>query len=397
MNIQENPYVSDLAKRIKGSKTRYYSELAAKFDDAVSFAVGEPDFTTPRHIINAAAQKLLEGETHYAPNPGIRALREAIAEHYNRKHANQRLTGDNVVVTSGTQEANLLAMMMFLGPGDEVAVPAPHYLSYLSQLQIVRAKPNCVQTSEADGYALHPDALEAAITPRTRAILINSPCNPTGAVLSRAELEAVCRAARAHKIGIISDETYSDLVYTPFTSILDVTEPDSRLIYCSGFSKSYAMTGWRLGYAIASEEMALAIRHLHENNASCSNVALQYGAVEALAHGAADVERMRGEYEKRRDLICGLLDEIDGLRYVLPKGAFYVFVNIRKTGLGSVEFAERLLEQFHTVVAPGTAFGAAGEGYIRLSYATSEENIRAGMGRIADFVASVREKQAAAL
>lgn len=388
MNIKENPYVSDIAKVIEGSKTRYYSELASKYSDAISFAIGEPDFTTPQHIIEVAAQKLIEGATHYAPNPGIWSLREAIAEHYNKRHGNQQLSGDNVVVTNGTQEANLLAMMMFLNPGDEVVVPTPNYISYISQFQILHLQPSYVLTGEEDGYELHMEALEAAITPKTKAILLNSPCNPTGAILSRESLESLVEIARSHGIGIISDETYSDIVYKPFTSILDIMEMDDSLIYCSGFSKSYAMTGWRLGYAIGTKEVALAIRQLHENNTSCTNIALQYGAIEALKNGALDVERMRSEYEKRRNLICSLLDEIDDLEYVLPNGTFYVFVNIRKTGLKSIEFVERCLQQEHTVVAPGTAFGEAGEGYIRLSFAVSEELICKGMKRIADFVAS---------
>lgn len=390
MNIKENPFVSDIAKSIEGSKTRYYSELSAKYSDAISFAIGEPDFVTPEHIIRVAAQKLLDGETHYAPNPGIYPLRQAIADHYNRKHGIQSFTGDNVVVTSGTQEANLLAMMMFFNPGDEVVLPTPNYISYTPQLRMMHVKPNYVLTKPEEGYEIKPSALRAAITDRTKAILINSPCNPTGALISRGSLEAIVGIAREYGIGIISDETYSDLVYAPYTSILDVMPMDEHLIYCSGFSKSYAMTGWRLGYAIATKEMALAIRQLHENNASCSNTALQYGAIEALEHGANDVQYMRNAYETRRNLICSLLDQIDGLSYVLPQGAFYVFVDIRSTGLKSLEFVEQLLEQQHTVVAPGTAFGAAGEGFIRLSYATSEEKIRAGMKRIADFIASLK-------
>lgn len=262
---------------------------------------------------------------------------------------------------------------------------------YIPQLQILHVKPNYVLTREEEGYTLKAEALEAAITPKTKAILLNSPCNPTGTVLGKKALEEIVEIARKHKIGIISDETYSEIVYEPFTSILDVMEMDDSLIYCSGFSKSYAMTGWRLGYAIATKEMALAIRQLHENNASCSNVALQYGAIEAIENGADDVEMMRREYEKRRNVICSMLNEIDGLSFAVPKGAFYVFVNIKSTGLSSIEFVEQLLEKYHTVVAPGTTFGEAGEGYIRLSYATSEENIRAGMKRIADFVKSLKK------
>lgn len=389
MNIKENPYVSDIARVIQGSKTRYYTELAAKFDDTISFAIGEPDFTTPQHIIEVAAQKLLAGETHYAPNPGIWPLRQAVAEHYNKKHPNQHFTGDNVVITSGTQEANLLALMMYFNPGDEVVVPAPCYISYIPQFQMLHIKPNYVRTYEEDAYELRVEELEAAITPKTKAILINSPCNPTGAVLSRRSLELLAQTVKKHQIGIISDETYSDIVYEPFTSMLDVMDMNEQLIYTSGFSKSYAMTGWRLGYAIATKEMALAIRQLHENNASCSNTALQYGAIEALENGAADVEAMRQSYERRRNLICSLLDEIDGVDYVLPKGAFYVFVNIQKLGMKSLEFVEKLLEAKHVVVAPGTAFGELGEGYIRLSYATSDEKIRSGMQRIAEFIASL--------
>ncbi|HPF54837.1 MAG TPA: pyridoxal phosphate-dependent aminotransferase [Eubacteriales bacterium] len=393
MNIKDNPYVSSVARVIEGSKTRFYSEYASKFADSISFAIGEPDFTTPQHIIEVAAQKLREGYTHYAPNPGIPELRAAIAEKYNKLFPKQHFTWENVVVTSGTQEANLLAMMMLFDPGDAVIVPAPCYISYIPQCQIMHVDLIQVRTLEENGYELDPEALEAAITPKVKAILINSPCNPTGTVLSRKTLEAIVDVARRHRIAIISDETYFEIVYEKYTSILDVMEMDESLIYCGGFSKSYAMTGWRLGYAIATKEMALALRQFHENNASCSNTALQYGAIEAIEHGDADVEYMRGRYLERRDLICGLLDKIDGLSYVKPKGAFYVYINIERTGMSSIEFTEKLLNEYHVVVAPGTAFGPEGEGHIRLSYATSEEKIKEGLARISAFVASLDLKK----
>ncbi|MCI8505689.1 MAG: pyridoxal phosphate-dependent aminotransferase [Lachnospiraceae bacterium] len=390
MKITENPYVSNVAKVIQGSKTRYLTELASQYGDAISFAVGEPDFTTPGHIIEAAAKKLLEGETHYAPNPGIYELRQAIAEEYNQKHPKQRLGAANVVVTNGTQEANLLAMMAVLNPGDEVLVPTPNYISYIPQLLMLHVKAVFVETYAENGYEITAEAIEGAVTPRTRAVMLNSPCNPTGTVLSRGTLEKVIAVAKRHKLAILSDETYSEIVYEPFTSILDVMELDESLFYCSGFSKSYAMTGWRLGYTITTEETALAIRYLHENSTSCSNTALQYGALEAVRNGAEDVEYMRRKYEDRRNLICSLLDEIRPLSYVLPKGAFYVWVDIRKTGLSSMDFADRLLKETHTVIAPGTAFGEAGEGFIRLSYATSEEKIEEGLKRIGNFVKTLR-------
>lgn len=387
--MKDSKIISEAARVVEGSKTRYYTEIASHFEDSISFAIGEPDFITPQHIIEAAVQKLEAGETHYAPNPGIPELRDAIAEKYRKQFPQQNVQRENVIVTSGTQEANYLAMMTYLNPGDEIIIPEPCYISYIPQFKMLHAKPVYILSEESSGYDICASDIESAITEKTKAILLNTPCNPTGTVLSEKTLRAIVETARAHHIGIICDETYSDIVYEPFVSILDVAQIDDDIIYCSGFSKSYAMTGWRLGYAISTKDIATRMRNLHESIVSCSATALQYGAVEAIKNGADDIEMMRSEYEKRRNLICELLNEIKGVNYVLPKGAFYVFVNIKNTGLTSAEFTERLLYETHTVVAPGDIFGEAGEGYIRLSYATSPEKIKEGMKRLKKFIESL--------
>lgn len=391
MNINDNPYASHLGKAIIGSEIRAMFERACKMRDVVSFAIGEPDFVTPPHIINAAVEKLLAGETHYAPNSGIDPLREAIARKYS-KITGKKITAENVIVTSGTMESLLISMQTLLNPGDELLVPTPHFAAYDGHFQIAGIKPVFVTTYEEDEYQLSLEDMEAAITPKTRAILSNTPRNPTGSVFSRKTLEGIIRIAKKHKLAIISDEVYSGIVYDePHNCILNLMDLDESVILCNSFSKSYAMTGWRIGFTISTPEVAVSLRRIHEYGSSSSNVALQYGATEAIEKGDDDIEAMRVEYQARRDLVCKRINSIDGLSCITPKGAFYIFMNIKGTGLSSREFADRLLDENRVVVVPGTAFGAAGEGYVRLSYATSIGNLIKGMDRMAAFVASLKK------
>ena len=391
MEIQNNRMVSDLCRNIIGSEIRVMFERADAMEDVISFAIGEPDFTTPKHIIDVAVDKLQNGATHYAPNPGIPELRSAIADTYNEKYGTS-LAAQNVVVTNGAMEAVLVAIRALLNPGDEILVPTPHFVAYNGQFQVAGVTPIFVPTYEKNAYQIDLDHMESLITPRCRTVLINTPRNPTGSVFNRETMEGIVDMARRHHLTVISDEIYGDIVYDePHNCILDFMDLEENVILCNGFSKSYAMTGWRIGYTISTPEIAVSIRRIHEYGSSSTNVALQHGAIEALRNGAQDIEAMRQEYQRRRDLMVRLINDVDGLSCITPKGAFYIFMNIKETGLTSRVFADRLLDEYHTIVVPGTAFGEEGEGYVRLSYAASEETLKEGMKRIARFVASLKK------
>ena len=390
MNNLDNPMVSDLCKTIVGSEIRAMFEKAGTMDDVVSFAIGEPDFITPQHIIDVAVEKLEGGATHYAPNPGIPELRQAIAHHNSGHTYSPNLTWENVVVTAGAMEAILVSMQALLNPGDEILVPTPHFPAYTGQFQIANVKPIYVPTHEDAAYQIDLDLMERLITPKCKTILINSPRNPTGSVLNRDTMQGLAELARKHHLSVISDEIYGSIIYDePHNCILDFMDLEENVILCNGFSKAYAMTGWRLGYTISTPEIAVSIRRIHEYGSSCSNIAFQYAAVEALDNGADDVERMRKEYQSRRDLMYKLINQTKGVSCIVPKGAFYIFMSIKGTGLTSREFADRLLDEQHAVVVPGTAFGPEGEGYVRLSYAADEKTLREGMRRIAAFTESL--------
>lgn len=388
MDTKKEAAVSRLAREIQGSEIRVMVEKAAGMDHVISFAIGEPDFDTPSHIVEAAVEKLRAGETHYAPNPGIPQLRSAIAETYAKYDGS--IKGNNVVVSNGAQEAVLLALQALVDPGREVLVPTPHFVAYDVQYKVAGIHPVYVPTHEKDDYQLDIDLLEHLITPNCQAIMINSPRNPTGSVFNDDTLKGIADVARRHGLSVLSDEVYSDIIFDePHHCILEYMGLEENAVVCSGFSKSFAMTGWRLGYTVSSTELAVAMRRIHEAGSSSTNVAFQYAAIEALKNGAGDTEAMRREYQRRRDIMYRLINGIDGLSCIMPQGAFYFFVNITGTGLTSRQFADRLLEAEHTIVVPGTAFGPAGEGYVRLSYAADEETLRSGMARIAHFVKSL--------
>lgn len=388
MDTKKEAAVSRLAREIQGSEIRVMVEKAAGMDHVISFAIGEPDFDTPSHIVEAAVEKLRAGETHYAPNPGIPQLRSAIAETYVKYDGS--IKGNNVVVSNGAQEAVLLALQALVDPGREVLVPTPHFVAYDVQYKVAGIHPVYVPTHEKDDYQLDIDLLEHLITPNCQAIMINSPRNPTGSVFNDDTLKGIADVARRHGLSVLSDEVYSDIIFDePHHCILEYMGLEENAVVCSGFSKSFAMTGWRLGYTVSSTELAVAMRRIHEAGSSSTNVAFQYAAIEALKNGAGDTEAMRREYQRRRDIMYRLINGIDGLSCIMPQGAFYFFVNITGTGLTSRQFADRLLEAEHTIVVPGTAFGPAGEGYVRLSYAADEETLRSGMARIAHFVKSL--------
>ncbi len=354
--------------------------------DVISLGIGEPDFVTPWHIREAAIYSLERGRTGYTSNFGLPRLRDAIAEyvatHFDVAYAAQ----SEVLVTVGVSEAIDLALRALLNPGDEVLYHEPCYVSYAPSISLAFGVPVPVRTSAADGFALQAAALKEKITPRTRALMLNFPTNPTGATLSRAELIAIADLCVQHNLVVLSDEIYSELTYDgqEHVSIASLPGMRERTVFLHGFSKAFAMTGFRIGYACAPGEIIEAMMKIHQYGILCAPITSQEAALEALRHGAADVEHMRREYELRRNFIAQAFDEL-GLPCLRPRGSFYVFPDIRPTGLTSREFALGLLREKQVAAVPGDAFGPSGEGYLRCSYATALPQIKEAMKRIGEF------------
>ncbi|MGH7995231.1 MAG: pyridoxal phosphate-dependent aminotransferase [Opitutaceae bacterium] len=367
--------------------------MAAAGEDVCGFAAGEPDFDTPEHIKRAAVTALNEGRTKYAPTPGIEPLRRAIAEKYGSEYG-LRVEPSQVVVSPGGKFSCYLAMLAVCSPGDEVVIPAPYWVSYPEMAKLAGASPRFVPAGDDAGFRIRPEQLEAASTPRTRLIVLNSPSNPTGAVYSRAEIEAIVEVAVRRNVYLLSDEIYEHLVYDGVRPTAPATlgaEAAARTIIVSGFSKTYSMTGWRLGTLVAPPAIAKAAAELQSQMSSNATTFAQYGALAALRDKAATqaaLAAMLAAFDRRRRFLHAALEKIPGVRCLLAEGAFYLFPNIASFGLPSVEFCSRLLESEKVVAVPGSAFGA--EGYLRLSYATSDEIIAKGVQRLARFCGILR-------
>ena len=388
------PHVAELPK----SGIRKFFDIVAQSKDIVSLGVGEPDFSTPWHISRAAVTCLEDGGTHYTSNLGTVALREAIARYLARRF-DARFDGQKeILVTVGVSEAIDLAIRALCSPGDEVLYHEPCFVSYAPTIRLAHAVPVPVETRVEDEFRLTVAALEKKVTPKTKAILLNFPCNPTGATLSRAEMEEICRFAARHGLIILADEVYSELNYAEgageaassplvrkLPSFSSFPEFHDRVVLLNGFSKSWAMTGYRLGYACGPADIIDAMMKIHQYGIMSAPTLSQAAGVEAMDHGDKDVDRMRREYRKRRDYLVPALNGL-GLKTVMPKGAFYVFADVRSTGLSDEDFALKLLKEQGVAVVPGSAFGACGAGFVRLSYATSLERIRLAVERIAKLV-----------
>jgi len=373
------------------STIRVMFDMAEKYDDLIKFTAGEPDFATPQNVVDAAKKALDDGETHYTPNGGILPLRKAISKKLLRTNKVSYDPEKEIIVTSGGVEALVLAMISTLDPGDEVILPDPSYPNYLNQIIMLGAVPKFVQVFEEDSFMYRPEKLEEAITPKTRIIILNSPANPTGGVANLEKLEAIARVVMKHDILVLSDEVYRDLIYDnmEFFSICSLEGMRERTVIIDSFSKTYAMTGWRIGYAAGPEAVIGSMTRLQENVVSCVNSATQYAGLEALEGPQDSVKVMMDKYAERRDLVYNGINSIKNLSCKKPEGAFYAFVNISKTGLTSQDFAMRLLEEARVVVVPGTGFGKNGEGFVRIAYPTSNENIEEGLRRIKKFVESL--------
>lgn len=368
--------------------------LLAAGEDVCGFAAGEPDFDTPEHIKDACIAALKAGKTKYAPTPGIEPLRQAIVERYAAEYG-LKATPAQVIVSPGGKFNCYLGVLAVCSPGDEVIVPAPYWVSYPEMVKLAGAVPKYVLADDKTGFRLTPAMVEAAITPKTRLLILNSPSNPTGAVYSRQELEALVAVALKHNLYILSDEMYEHLIYGDVKPTCVATlskEAEARTITVAGFSKTYAMTGWRIGTTVAPLPIAKAIGELQSQMSSNVTTFAQYGALAALKEKektAAAVKTMLEAFDRRRRYLHSELNKIPGVSCLLAEGAFYLFPNISSFGVKDMEFCNRLLDEQKVAAVPGSAFGA--EGYLRLSYATSDEIIRKGVDRLAKFCASLKK------
>lgn len=378
--------ISDKVARIEPSGIRKFFDIVNEMDDVISLGVGEPDFDTPWHIRDEGIYSLEKGRTFYTSNSGLKELREEVCRYLQRRCD---LTYDPVketLITVGGSEAIDLAMRVMLDEGDEVLIPQPSFVSYLPCCVLAGGVPKIIELKEKNQFRLTKQELEEAVTDRTKLLVLPFPNNPTGAVMERADLEAIAEVIMEKDLYVLSDEIYSELTYgARHVSMASIPGMKERTITMNGFSKSFAMTGWRLGYACGPEEIIDQMTKVHQFAIMCAPTNSQYAAVEALRNGDPDVEQMREAYNGRRRYLMHAFQEM-GLPCFEPMGAFYVFPCIREFGMTSEEFATRLLEEERVAVVPGSAFGACGEGYLRISYAYSLEDLKVALGRLGNFV-----------
>ncbi len=386
MTLQKRALTNSRVARIPASGIRRFFDLIAGVEGVISLGVGEPDFITPERFRRAAVESIQDGRTKYTSNYGILPLREAIAEHTTKLRGVRYDPANEILVTVGVSEAVDLALRATLEDGDEVLIADPSYVAYVPGIVLAGGIPVPVPTDADHDFRLRPEDLRAAITPRTRAVLLGFPNNPTGAVLSAEDVDGIAALAAEHDLIVYADEIYDRLVYgAAHESIVSRPGMRERTVYLAGFSKSYAMTGWRVGYACAPAEVIEMMMKIHQYSVMCVPTAGQYAALEALRSGEADVQRMLGEYDRRRRRIWERFNAM-GLRCFEPRGAFYCFPDVRSTGLDDATFAERLLTEEKVVVVPGSAFGDGGRGHIRACYAASMEQIDEACDRIERFL-----------
>jgi aminotransferase len=387
--VDYGKYVAKRAKDIEISTIRFFFNMVNEVEGAISLCIGEPDFTTPEHINKAAVRALENGQTFYTPNAGLPELRNEISDYLKRRFNLEYNPKSEIIVTIGASQAIDVAIRSLVEPEDEVLIPQPSFVAYKPCTTLAGGRTVCVPTYIEDEFILRPDVLEKYITDKSKVLIMPYPNNPTGAVMTKEQLEEIAEVVKKHDLIVITDEIYCELTYgvdhTPFASIPGMWE---RTVTISGFSKSYAMTGWRLGYIGAPEGLASELLKVHQYNVTCAASMCQYAAVEALKNGDDDVKKMKMGYDKRRRFLFESLNEI-GLECFEPKGAFYAFPSIQNTGLNSQEFAERLLKEARVAVVPGTAFGENGEGFVRMAYSTSMENLQEAVERIKGFIKKI--------
>ena len=379
--------ISPAVHAVPPSGIRKYFDIAAEMEDVVSLGVGEPDFITPWSIRESCVHGLEQGYTSYTANRGMLELREEIAAHYASRYGISYEPAKDILITVGVSEALDIAMRAILSPGDEVLIPEPCYVSYQACVTFAGGKPIPVAAKLENDFRITPEELEPHVTKRTKALLIGYPNNPTGAVMAKDDLLKIAAFAEKHDLIVVSDEIYGDLTYggmehTAFSSLPGMKE---RTILLNGFSKAYAMTGWRIGYALGNPDFIAAMTKIHQYTMLCAPITAQIAAVEALRRGEKYMKKMTAEYDRRRRLIYDGFQKL-GLSCFEPKGAFYIFPNITSSGYTDEEFAENLLIKEHVALVPGSAFGESGKGHIRCSYATSIDKISEALARIGNFL-----------
>jgi len=383
--------IADKAASLQPSGIRKFFDIVAEMDDVISLGVGEPDFDTPWHIRDEGIYSLEKGRTFYTSNSGLKELRMEIAAYLQRTQGLEYHYLSQIFVTVGGSEAIDLAMRAMINPGDEVLIPQPSYVSYEPCVVMADGKPVVIELKEENQFRLTPEELEAVITPKTKILVMPFPNNPTGAIMEREDLEKLVPIIEKHDLFVVSDEIYGELTYggKKHVSIAALPGMQERTILINGFSKAYAMTGWRLGYACGPKEVIGQMVKIHQYCIMCAPTTSQYAAVEALRNGDEDVRRMRESYDERRRFVLFTLKEM-GLPCFEPEGAFYVFPCIREFGMTSDEFATNLLKEEKVAIVPGTAFGNCGEGYLRISYAYSIESLKKALKRLENYVRRLR-------
>lgn len=382
--------LNDKIKTIKPSGIRRFFDIANEMEDVISLSIGEPDFSTPWHVREAGIDSLEKGKTWYTPNRGFTELRTEISSYFKRRFHVEYTQNKDILVTVGGSEAIDLCIRTLVNPGDEVLIPQPCFVCYEPMVQMAEGTPVIIETKMENQFRLTPQELIEHITPKTKLLILPFPNNPTGAVMRREHLEAIAEVIRQHNIMVLSDEIYSELTYGDKThvSIASIDGMKERTIVVNGFSKSYAMTGWRLGYALGPAEVIAQMTKLHQYAIMSAPTTAQYAAIEALKNGDEDILKMRMQYDMRRRLLVDGFHRM-GIDCFEPEGAFYVFPCIKSTGLSSEEFCERLIYAEHVAVVPGNAFGDCGEGFIRVSYSYSLKHITEALERIERFIKSL--------
>jgi len=388
MSLNYDKLLNPTARDMKPSGIRKFFDLAGGIQGVVSLSIGEPDFKTPWHIREAGIRNLNEGKTAYTPNAGLVPLRRAISSYMSRRFGLEYDPDREVIVTVGGSEGIDVMMRTLLCSGDEVLIPEPSFVCYSPLAAMAGATPVILPTYEKDAFRLTPETLKAAITPKTKLLVLSYPNNPTGAVMTREDYEAIAAVLRGTDILVITDEIYIELAYTkePLVSFASVDGMRERTVVVNGFSKAYAMTGWRMGYLCGPRELIAPALKIHQFGIMSAPTTSQFAAVEALEHGAEDVAMMREKYNMRRKSLLRTFAELD-IPCFEPLGAFYVFPNFSRFGLSSEEFCRRFLEEEKVAMVPGSAFGKSGEGFARISYAYSMDHLKIAMDRLERFIA----------
>ena len=385
--------LSKTIKMIEPSGIRKFFDIVSEMEDAISLGVGEPDFDTPWHIRDEGIYSLEKGRTFYTSNAGLKELKIEISKYLDRKYGMKYNYNNEIMVTVGGSEGIDMALRAMLDPGDEVIIPQPSYVSYEPCTVLAGGKPVIVELKEENEFRLTAEELEEAITPKSKILIMPFPNNPTGAVMELNDIEAIAKVVKEHDLYVITDEIYSELTYLEkHVSIASLPGMKERCVLINGFSKAYAMTGWRLGYACAPKEILSQMLKIHQFAIMCAPTTSQYAAVEAMKNGDADVVQMRDQYNERRRYLLHRLKNM-GLKCFEPFGAFYIFPSIKEFGMTSDEFATELLNSKKVAVVPGTAFGKSGEGFVRISYAYSIDDLKTALGRIEEFVNELRQKE----